>query len=153
MTNLEKVDQFHKMFKLPILDEPKYPQPERCRLRIKLLEEELKEVVEAIHSGNLPEILKELCDLEYVLQGAVLEFGLGEIYDKGFDLVHSSNLSKLCHGTQDLEDSIESYRKEGVDAHGEQISDGVWILRRTSDGKVLKSINYSPAEKDIQKLF
>ena len=111
----------------------KYDDLDVLRLRMSLLREELREVEE--EAGNIEDViyqgviegevsqedlkrvkaalLKELCDLQYVLSGFAVTFGL--LFDEAFQRVHESNMSKL--GT-----------------------DGKPIYRE--DGKVLKGPNY-----------
>ena len=88
------------------------------------MQEELKEVVEAMHNEPIENIAKELADLIYVTYGTVLAYGLQDKFTDIFDEVHRSNMSKLDE-------------------------DGNPVLRE--DGKVLKSENYSPA--DIKKIL
>jgi predicted HAD superfamily Cof-like phosphohydrolase len=154
MTDLEKVEQFHRLFRLPVVDKPKVPSDDRIKLRMKLISEESHELMDAMDDENLPNIIKEAADLLYVLNGMLLEFGLGECFEQAFDIVHQSNMSKLCYGKDDVRKSIEMYMKEKmVESYGEHIGDDVYILRRSDDDKVLKSISYKPAEKDIEKLI
>ena len=77
--SLSSVALFHETFKHPILPQPTIPSETRCALRVSLLAEELKELEEAIENKDLVEIADALCDLQYVLSGAILEFGLGEL--------------------------------------------------------------------------
>ena len=81
---LEKVKCFHEVFKAPILETPQIPSKERCDLRISLISEELEEMKEAIEKGDVVEVADALADLQYVLSGAVLEFGLGDKFDTLF---------------------------------------------------------------------
>ena len=74
--SLNQVADFHRTFKHPILPDPSIPSADRCRLRVELISEELKELEEAIQQKDLVEIADALCDIQYVLSGAVLEFGL-----------------------------------------------------------------------------
>ena len=76
--SLNQVAEFHRTFNAPILENPQIPSAERCKLRIALLQEELNELKQAIEDQDIVEIADALCDLQYVLSGAVLEFGLGE---------------------------------------------------------------------------
>ena len=57
------------------------------RLRVNLLREELKELEAAIADNDLVEVADALADLQYVLSGAVLEFGLGAKFRTLFDLL------------------------------------------------------------------
>ena len=93
---LNQVADFHRTFKHPIEKTPLIPAPERCRLRVSLLREELQELEDAIAADDLVEVADALCDIQYVLSGAVLEFGLGEKFRELFDEVQRSNMSKTC---------------------------------------------------------
>ena len=44
-----------------------------------ILQEELNELKQAIDDNDLVEIADALCDIQYVLSGAILEFGLGAL--------------------------------------------------------------------------
>ena len=68
---LREVSKFHRLFHLPIVQKPVMPDRDRCDLRINLLEEELKELKQAIEKKDLVEIADALCDLQYVLSGAI----------------------------------------------------------------------------------
>lgn len=145
MNYIEEVSQFHKTFNAPILERPEIPSEERCKLRVSLLQEELNELSEAIKNKDLVEVADALCDLQYVLSGAILEFGLGEKFDELFNEVQRSNMSKACHSQQEAIETMLHYKKkDGTESMYKEV-DGMWIVYRTSDNKVLKSINYSPA--------
>jgi predicted HAD superfamily Cof-like phosphohydrolase len=146
MNYIEKVSQFHKTFNAPIIERPEIPSEERCQLRVSLLQEELNELSEAIKNKDLVEVADALCDLQYVLSGAIIEFGLGEKFDELFNEVQRSNMSKACHSQQEAIETMLHYKKkDGTESMYKEV-DGMWIVYRTSDNKVLKSINYSPVE-------
>jgi predicted HAD superfamily Cof-like phosphohydrolase len=143
---LNQVAEFHTAFKSPILPSPIIPSAERCKLRIELLSEELKELQQAIDDDNIVEVADALCDLQYVLSGAVLEFGLGEKFEKLFNEVHRSNMSKACTSLEEAEATISHYSiKKGMGAAYEKVDD-MYLIYRLCDNKTLKSINYSPAD-------
>ncbi|WP_218625285.1 nucleoside triphosphate pyrophosphohydrolase family protein [Mucilaginibacter sp. dw_454] len=146
LNSLNQVAEFHTTFKHPILPEPTIPSPERCKLRVELLAEELKELQQAINDNDLVEIADALCDLQYVLSGAVLEFGLGEKFKELFDEVHRSNMSKACKTIEEADATIAHYKgKDNTESYHKEI-DGLFLVYRTQDDKTLKSINYSPAD-------
>lgn len=95
---IEYVRDFHKRFGVPIAQEPCIPDLKTCELRLSLMKEELKEVEEAIHSKDLVNLLKELTDLQYVLDGTYLSFGLDRLKILATRDVHKSNLTKLGPG-------------------------------------------------------
>lgn len=143
---LNQVAEFHRTFHHPIEPQPVIPAEERCKLRVNLLQEELKELEEAIADGDLVEIADALCDIQYVLSGAVLEFGLGEKFRTLFDEVQRSNMSKTCASLEEAEATAEHYRTErGFECYIKE-SAGHWLVYREGDHKTLKSINYSPAD-------
>lgn len=110
-----QVKQFHVAFKVPTQDRPKFPATDRCKLRVELIREELREFERAIADNDLVAVADALADLLYVVNGAGVEFGID--LARIFEEVHASNMSKLDN-------------------------QGRAILR--ADGKVLKSLNYRP---------
>ncbi len=142
---LNQVAEFHKTFKHPILSEPQIPSKERCELRVSLIAEELKELQEAIHDNNIVEVADALADIQYVLAGAILEFGLGNKFREIFDEVQRSNMSKACDSVSEAEETIAHYAEKGVQAYFKEI-DGKYLVYRENDHKTLKNINYSPAD-------
>lgn len=130
MTHVEKVTEFHTKFGHPVRTTPNANVPEKV-LRMNLIQEEVTELGEALgltydsshnewydpspgkDNTNLVEVADALADIDYVVSGATIVFGIP--HDEIFDHVHDSNMSKL----------------------GE---DGKPILRK--DGKILKGPNY-----------
>jgi predicted HAD superfamily Cof-like phosphohydrolase len=148
MKAIEQVSEFHKTFNAPILDKPQIPSRDRCDLRVNLLQEELNELKQAIEDNDLTEIADALCDLQYVLSGAVLEFGLGDKFVDLFNEVQRSNMSKACDTMQEAIETLSYYKqKDGTEGNYKEVN-GKWVVYRNSDNKVLKSINYSPTELD-----
>lgn len=141
---LNQVAEFHKTFNAPILDVPQIPSKARCDLRVELLQEELNELKKAIEDDDLVEIADALCDLQYVLSGAVLEFGLGNKFVELFNEVQRSNMSKACSNQKEADETIAFYKEKGVEAYSEVSGDRINV-HRTSDNKVLKNKYYSPA--------
>ncbi len=143
---LNDVAKFHHTFSLPILDSPQIPSEDRCKLRISLLAEELDELKEALANNDLVEAADALADLQYVLSGAILELGLASKFKQIFDEVQRSNMSKTCKSLEEAEATAQYY----LDAKGTesyiQAKDGEWLVYRKEDSKVLKSIEYSPAD-------
>jgi predicted HAD superfamily Cof-like phosphohydrolase len=107
------VREFHQAFHLPIGDTTQTHN----QLRADLIREEADEAADAIESGDLPAIAKELADLVIVAYGAALTLGID--LDAAVYVVHRSNMTKL-------------------DDNGQP------IMR--ADGKVLKGPNYQPPD-------
>lgn len=117
---------FHAAFGLAMSDVPLARVPEKTRkLRESLIEEEYKELQEALDAEDLEQICKESCDLLYVVIGLMVAYGVP--IDRCFDEVHRSNMSKLGPNGRPI------YRE---------------------DGKALKGPDYSPADlKKILELY
>lgn len=144
--SLNQVAQFHKTFKHPVVEEPAIPDAKRCALRVELLSEELKELQEAIDANDLIEVADALCDIQYVLSGAVLEFGLGSKFVELFNEVQRSNMSKACKTMEEAEATVKHYKEnKATDSYIKEV-DGLFLVYRTEDNKTLKSIDYSPAD-------
>lgn len=143
---LNDVATFHDTFNLPVLESPEIPSAERCALRVSLLQEELDELKQAIEDNDIVEIADALSDIQYVLSGAVLEFGLGAHFKSLFDEVQRSNMSKTCKTMEEAKATAEHYKKaKGVES--EIVSKGEeFLVYRLPDRKVLKSVKYSPAD-------
>ena len=127
----DSLEEFHKAFGHPV-DE--VMTVDGMELRRSLIVEEFTELMSeishvsiALARGRKPKLevkenlLKELCDLQYVISGMAVAFGLP--LQVAFNRVHASNMSKLG------EDGKPIYRE---------------------DGKVLKGPNYEPPDlKDL----
>lgn len=143
---LTSVAEFHKTFQHPVLDTPQIPPADRCKLRVSLIAEELKELEEAISDKDLIEIADALCDIQYVLSGAILEFGLKDKFAELFDEVQRSNMSKACKNREEAEETMRHYfEKDGTESYYREL-DGKFLIFRKSDDKTLKSVYYSPAD-------
>jgi predicted HAD superfamily Cof-like phosphohydrolase len=146
LDSLNQVAEFHRAFQHPVLSEPVIPPENRCRLRVALLAEELDELKDAIKKNDLVQVADALCDIQYVLSGAVLEFGLGAKFRTLFDEVQRSNMSKACVSEEDAMKTIDFYkRRDNTECYFEKV-DGYYLVYRTMDNKTMKSVNYSPAD-------
>lgn len=144
--SLKLVAEFHKTFKHPIQPQPVIPSEDRCNLRVALIAEELKELEHAIKDKDIVEVADALCDIQYVLSGAILEFGLGEKFKALFEEVQRSNMSKACDSEEEAQKTVDHYKaKDGTECYYKK-EDGKWLVYRKSDNKTIKSINYSPAD-------
>ena len=145
MNYIKMVEEFHNTFKAPVLSNPQIPSKERCDLRISLISEELEEMKEAIEKGDVVEVADALADLMVVLCGSILEFGMGDKFEKLFEEVHRSNMTKACNSHQEAIETLLHYKKKDGTEGTYKEEDGKWLVYRKEDNKVLKSVNYSPA--------
>jgi len=124
-STLDRVKIFHETYDLPVKDTPDISDAQTNQLRINLLQEEVDELKEALENNDIVEVLDALTDIQYVLDGAYLSFGLSHLKEPAFAEVQRSNMSKL-----------------GEDGKP---------IRRESDGKVMKGPNYSAP--DLTQFF
>ncbi len=117
MTNFEKVKKFMSTFGQEVKDRAEFPDDKIVNLRIKLIEEELQELKDAIKNKDIIEVADALTDILVVTYGGAVAWGLD--IDKCFNEVHRSNMSKLS------EDGKPIYNDYG---------------------KVMKGPNYSPPD-------
>jgi predicted HAD superfamily Cof-like phosphohydrolase len=143
---LSSVAEFHTLFRCPVVETPQMPSADRCKLRVSLLQEEVQELEVAIAQSNLIEVADALADIQYVLSGAVLEFGMGSTFQTLFDEVHRSNMSKACATPEEAEETRRHYlQNKKTESYAEQVEPGKWLVYRQGDNKALKSVRYSPA--------
>lgn len=163
--NLKMVEDFHLNFQNPVYTNMDDILKERKLLRLKLGLEELYELAQALgvedsfcelmmnktlgHNGdtdivNKSEVLDALCDIEYINNGHIKEFGLENIYDTAFLAVHQSNMTKLCKDEAEAAQTVLNYDKQGIKTYFESNGKGKFIVKRSSDNKILKNINYTP---------
>jgi predicted HAD superfamily Cof-like phosphohydrolase len=144
--SLTSVAEFHKTFQHPILESPQIPSEARSKLRVSLIQEELDELQDAINDKNIVEVADALCDIQYVLAGAILEFGLQDKFAELFEEVQRSNMSKACKTVEEATETMKYYlEKDGTQSYYREV-DGLYLVFRKDDDKTLKSIHYSPAD-------
>lgn len=114
------VHEFHKAFDLPVYLADFIANEDITNLRADLVIEEAQELAEAVcrylvypDAHNEQDIVKEACDVLYVILGFMVSFGVD--WSEAFRRVHESNMSKLG-------------------------DDGKPVYR--ADGKVIKGPNY-----------
>lgn len=64
-------------------------------IRLQLIQEELAELAEGLIESDIVAVFDALCDLDYVVTGTYLTYGLADHRDRGLAEVHRSNMSKL----------------------------------------------------------
>ena len=154
-TNFEKAKEFSRSFEVPHFDTPQTniftQNPELVKSRLDLINEKVDELTEAIREPNMVKVVDALGNILYVVYGAGYLFGLD--LDSAYDIVHKSNMSKLCQNEQNAKYTVGWYQQEFQD--GDQLYDspycyqgdsGKWIIKNRSTGKLLKSINYRPPQ-------
>jgi NTP pyrophosphatase (non-canonical NTP hydrolase) len=119
---------------------------------INFIQEELDELREAVEQENIQEILDAILDITYVgLGNGALVFGLKNKIWEAYQEVQASNLSKICTTLEEAEETVKiRSEQQGEPCHYEEVGSN-YVVYRTSDKKVMKSINYF--RPDLSKFF
>jgi len=151
-SNFNKVGEFHDLFEHPKNNKLNFgifdKDPKLVDLRLKLIEEEVRELKEGIEKKDYREVADALSDILYVVYGAGHVFGIN--LDKTFAEVHDSNMTKACTTEQEAIETVE-YIKETQPRYKEPSyklsKDGKYYIIYDKDtGKILKNKNYREAE-------
>ena len=93
MSNFDNVRTFMEIFEQEVKTKHDFPNDKIIELRCDLIEEELKELKNAVKTRNLKEVADALTDILYVTYGAGHAYGIN--LDNCFAEVQKSNMSKL----------------------------------------------------------
>lgn len=110
---------------------------------INFIQEELDELKESVEKKDIVGVLDAILDITYVgLGNGSLVFGLKDKIEKGYAEVQASNLSKICKTSEEADTTVtlRSYQ-QGEPCHWVEMENG-FVVFRSSDMKVMKSINY-----------
>ena len=99
------------------------------------------------------DVLDALCDITYVSLGSgAMLHGLKDKIWPAYQEVQASNMSKACKSKEEAIQTVSERAKEqGEACHFEKLKEGRFIVYRTRDRKVMKSINYF--RPDLSKFF
>jgi predicted HAD superfamily Cof-like phosphohydrolase len=158
LTNYEKVTEFNRTFESVMYDthQPNlyYKSPNIVKLRLDLIDEEVQELHEACKNNDFIETIDALADILYVVYGAFNAFGVDA--DKVFDLVHNSNMSKLCKTEKEAVETVEFYKNTQYERYKEptyKSSMNGFIVYDKITGKILKSKYYLPVTEPLNKFL
>jgi len=119
---------------------------------INFIQEELDELREAVEQENIQEILDAILDITYVgLGNGAMVFGLKDKIWEAYQEVQASNLSKICTTLEEAEETVKvRSEQQGEPCHHEEVGEN-YVVYRTSDKKVMKSVSYF--RPDLSKFF
>ena len=147
-SNFKKVLDFNKSFGIQVFDKIQKnitkDDPKLIKYRLSLITEEAEELKEAVENHDFKEIVDALADILYVVYGMGTSIGVD--LDKAFNIVHKSNMSKLCNTEEEAIETVEWYKnneKRYDSPNYRKSDDGTkWVVYNESTKKILKSINY-----------
>ena len=140
---VDEVEVFNKTMGKPNNYTPNIPEEKEWMFVYNFILEELEEYKHACETGNIVEVLDALCDITYVSlgNGAMLH-GLKDKVQDAYAEVQASNMSKACKTEEEANLTVRVREQEqGTQCHYEKQGD-YWVVYRTHDRKVMKSINY-----------
>jgi predicted HAD superfamily Cof-like phosphohydrolase len=140
---ISEVEEFNAIMGKPNNYNPTIPEEKEWMFVYNFILEELEEYKHACETGNIVEVLDALCDITYVSlgNGAMLH-GLKDKVWPAYQEVQASNLSKACTSKKEAQETVRVRSEEQkTPCHYEKVG-RYYIVYRSSDKKVMKSINY-----------
>jgi len=149
---VNEVEQFNATFNKPNNYEPTIPEEKEWKFVYDFVLEELEEYRQACENGDIVEILDALCDIAYVSLGnGVMLHGLKDKIWPAYLEVQGSNLSKSCSTKEEAMETVTVRSQEQNEpCHYEEVEER-FVVYRTRDRKVMKSINYY--RPNLRKFF
>jgi len=140
---VDEVEIFNATFGKPNNYEPTIPEKKEWQFVYDFVLEELEEYKEACETGNIVEVLDALCDIAYVSLGnGTMLHGLKNKIWPAYQEVQASNMSKACKTEEEAIQTVSQRAiEQGEDCHWEKL-DNMYVVYRTRDRKVMKSISY-----------
>ena len=138
---VNEVETFNATFGKPNNYEPTIPEEKEWKFVYNFILEELEEYREACERGD------------------IVLHGLKDKIWPAYQEVQASNMSKACKSKKEALDTVRVRSEEqNTPCHFEKLEKGRYIVYRTADKKVMKSINYFKPnlkqffdEKEIEK--
>lgn len=125
MSNAADVEEFMVLTGCTVRERPQIISEEENDLRLKLIDEEVFELHEAVGNDDLVEIADALADLLYVTYGYALTLGID--INRIFDIVHASNMAKTPGGVVTRREDGKISKPEGWVPPTEAVADDlVW---------------------------
>lgn len=149
---VNEVEIFNATFGKPNNYVPTIPEKKETDFVYDFCIEEITEYQEACKNGDIVEILDAICDIAYVTLGnATMLHGLKDKIWPAYQEVQASNMSKSCKTEEEAAQTVTQRAKEqGEECHFEKVGD-YYVVYRTRDRKVMKSINYF--RPDLKQFF
>ena len=135
-TITELIAHWSQTFGLPMKQGLGFPSRDRMELALRLIDEELAEVKQAIDNRDLVEVQDGLGDLLWVTIRAMMEFGIDP--PTTIKNIYDSNMSKADFTEEDAMKTKAKYDKQGINTYMKFVGPAI-ITYRFSDNKVLKS--------------
>ena len=133
------IKDWSTVFGAPIKETEGFPEVDRMRLAMDLIDEEFMETVMAIDQKNFAEVKDGLGDLLWVVVRAMMEFGVDP--ETTIREIYRSNMSKADYTEEDALKTRGKYKEQGIDTYM-RIRKDIYITYNAATGKILKSHNF-----------
>ena len=149
---VNEVEEFNSTFNKPNNYEPTIPEKKEWQFVYDFVLEELEEYRQACENGDIVEVLDALCDIAYVSLGnGTMLHGLKDKIWPAYQEVQDSNMSKSCITKKEAMETVTIRSQEQAEpCHFEKVGNR-YVVYRTRDRKVMKSINYF--KPNLKKFF
>ena len=149
---VNEVEEFNATFGKPNNYEPTIPEEKEWKFVYDFVLEELEEYRQACENGDIVEVLDALCDIAYVSLGnGTMLHGLKDKIWPAYQEVQDSNMSKSCITKKEAMETVTIRSQEQAEpCHFEKVGNR-YVVYRTRDRKVMKSINYF--KPNLKKFF
>ena len=156
LTTIEQVAEFHEAMAHPISETIELPDASTLKFRTEFIQEELKELVDAVKEGDIVKMADGLGDIQYVLDGFFLNVGLHPYKEEICTAIHESNMSKKARTEDEALESVRARQAEFPEYHvmHRRAPDGEgYVIFDDKSGKILKPVGYfKPKIKAILEL-
>jgi predicted HAD superfamily Cof-like phosphohydrolase len=133
------IKDWSDVFGAPIKETEGFPEVDRMRLAMDLIDEEFMETVYAIDQKNFFQVKDGLGDLLWVVVRAMMEFGVDP--ETTIREIYRSNMSKADYTEKNALKTRDKYKAEGVETYM-RIRKDIYITYNADTGKILKSHNF-----------
>lgn len=153
---LTRTQHLQKVFDNPVPDKIDITADKlnNCYSQIEEELDELSQIIADLYFGKLDKDSKELVDevsdvandlIEYIQQ-MVIQCGLKEKVERDSYAIYENNLTKVCKTEEDARKTLEMYLEKGVECEATKNFEGDYVVKRVSDGKVMKPWDFKSVE-------
>ena len=104
MNHFQDVAEFMNVSEQPVRTTPVQVDTKTLNFRLSLVEEETKELADAVKEKDYVEMVDALADIIYVVDG--FAHTLGVDLNEAFRLVHESNMTKFCTSEGEAKETV-----------------------------------------------
>jgi predicted HAD superfamily Cof-like phosphohydrolase len=118
---------------------------------LKYLQNTLVNLEKNWNDNNIGKVASDLNQIVFLCNYLAVFLAIN--VDEVFDIIHKSNMSKLCSNEEEAKQTVKLYGEKEIKANYKKsdVIEGKWIVYNEDTGKILKSINYT--KPDLSKYY